>query len=303
MSLISSVNTQNITSNPFDVIHVNNTTYNLTNMHNFCLRSEDKDKFIRIIYNPTFTNFGYSDPQGRTVFVCALIRGWCDCVDYIMSHDNIHTHINALCQLKKNTMMYAIMGRLPKIASKIMNDSQFNQLNTVDIYGRTVLHFAIESRMPNLALEIASNPKFTNFCSKNSIMYDFTSLICAINFKMYDVVKAILSRIDVDNGLNILTKDNHSALTYAISDCDDEISLMIMSRDDFKHWNTISKFGNSVLNNAIFHGRHSIAQAIVSNKKFKCFNTIESISGLTTQAYAQKLGWSDVVDIIVERTS
>ena len=76
-----------------------------------------------------------------------------------------------------------------------------------------------------------------------------------------------------------------------------------MSRDDFKHWNTISKFGNSVLNNAIFHGRHSIAQAIVSNKKFKCFNTIESISGLTTQAYAQKLGWSDVVDIIVERTS
>jgi hypothetical protein len=111
-----------------------------------------------------------------------------------------------------------------------------------------------------------------------------------MNFKMYDVVKTILSRTDIDNGLNILTKDNYSALIYALSDCSDEIATMIISSEDFKHWNTITKFGNSILNNAIIHGKHSIAFAITSNKKFTRFDTIDSISRLTALAHTQKLG-------------
>jgi len=155
-------------------------------------------------------------------------------------------------------------------------------LNHVFENNNSILHLAITYYKPRFAIAIINSIDFTRIHIINSNRQ--TALVLALEQNYPEVARAILSKTDVDIGLNQLTSENNSVLMTALRYCP-EIAPEIMAREDFTQWNCVSRpiigFNQfTALDFAICYERIELALFIARNPKF---TNIDHIAGFETR--------------------
>jgi len=270
--------------------------FNIMTIHNikFDIFSLDEKPLLNMITKTNFNDFLQVNSSGKNLLFHTLGKNYPEVARVILSRTDVDIGLNLLNTENESVLMYALQY-CPTVVSEIMAREDFIQWNCVNIRNSTALHFAIFYERKELAVSIARNSKFTNF---NQIFdHDRTALNMALRQNYPDVARAILSRTDVDIGLNTRKA---SLLIYALQYCPTVVSE-IMAREDFTQWNCVNIENSTALHIAIDYGRKELAVSIARNPKFTNFNQVLN-SGKTALHFALAKNYPEVAHAILSRT-
>lgn len=191
---------------------------------------------------------------------------------------------------------------MTSISLSLNNFDQLTQLfNIMTIHN---IKFDIFSLDEKSLLNMITKTNFNDFLQVNSSGKNLLFHTLGKNYP--EVARAILSRTDVDIGLNLLNTGNESVLMYALQYCPTVVSE-IMAREDFIQWNCVNIRNSTALQFAICYERKELALSIARNPKFTNFNQVHNSGNTALHMALDKFkkdnNMIDVVNAIMYRTN